>query len=190
MLKHFQILTADQRKILEAGRADMEKRMADMQAKMKANTKFSPAYMQTKMLDGLAKKLTLTDEQKIKLKDVFTANKPAEPATMMTKMQESQKAIQNELNSGKATVDSLKVILNANMHEDRLDKHLEVLVKVHDILTADQRKLAGSFPMFDGGFGKKGGHGFGFGKGPKGGHGPEMMGGFGGKGGFTPPPFF
>jgi Spy/CpxP family protein refolding chaperone len=164
ILKGYEILTVDQRKLLEDKRLEMEKRMDEMK------DKFNPA---DKILDIASKKLNLTEDQKTKLKVIIEESKPDFEA-MRTKRKNVAKSLSTELNSGKATIDSIKNILKNNAPEDQLTKHIDKLLKVHDLLSADQRKEASE--LFDK-FGK-GGHGFrghgkhrgGFGHFGKGGH--------------------
>lgn len=182
ILKSYQILTDEQKKTLETKQAEMQTKFNEMQSnrptlKQPLFNNFNPA---DKMIERLSTKLTLTEEQKTKLKAVFEANKPAQVDTSVidaarTKMQENRKAIQDSLKSGTATVDSIKALLQADKPEfakDNLDAHLNILVQVHDILTSDQRKIAVDL---------QGIAGFGFGKGD---HGMKGKGGHhkGGKG--------
>lgn len=184
ILKSYQILTAEQRQILETKKAEMYAKRSEMNdnrpAKPAFDANFNPA---DKMIDGLATKLTLTEEQKTKLKAILAESKPAKPdqATIdaaKAKRDANQKAIQDSLKAGTATVDSIKALLEANKPEapkDNADTHLNTLLKIHDLLTADQRKIAVDLPFA--GFGSFG-HGIGGKGGFKGGH------GMGGKGGF------
>lgn len=204
ILKSYQILTAEQRQTLETKKSEMDAKRAEMEAKRPAkpaiDANFNPA---DKMIDGLATKLTLTEDQKTKLKAIFEESKPAKPdqATIdatKAKRDANQKAIQDSLKAGTATVDSIKALLEANKPEapkDNADTHLNMLVKIHDVLTAEQRKIAVDLPIagaFGHGMGMggkggfKGGHGMG-GKGEfKGGHQGTGK-GFGGDRGFGLP---
>ncbi|MFN4149851.1 MAG: Spy/CpxP family protein refolding chaperone [Candidatus Sericytochromatia bacterium] len=168
MIKSYAILTAEQKATLETKQTEMEAKRAEMEAnrptvKPSPDASFNPA---DKMIENLATKLTLTEDQKTKLKAVFEANKPAQPdtATMdanRAKMEANRKAIQASIKDGTATVDSVVALLKADKPEvttDHIDSHLNTIVQVHDILTADQRKIAVDLPMIGIGFGGKGGH--------------------------------
>lgn len=190
MIKSYAILTAEQKATLETKQSEAEAKRAEMEAnrpttKPSPDVSFNPA---DKMIENLATKLTLTEDQKTKLTAVFEANKPAQPdaATMeanRTKMEANRNAIQSSIKDGSATVDSIVALLKADkpeMNTNHIDTHLNTIVQVHDILTADQRKIAVDLPMIGIGFGGDRGHG-----GQKGGHnmGGDMRGFAGGKGG-------
>lgn len=169
LLQTYNILTVEQRQKLEDLKKQMEanKPQVATDATIDAN--------KTKMLDDLVTKFALTSEQKA----AFVALQPAQVdrTAMDAKRKAADDAIQAELKSGNATVDSLKAILAKNEPDRTAEQtaRIDAIVKLHDVLTADQRKQMVQFVL--GHFGEKGGH--------EGGRGGE---GFGGKGGHGPAP--
>lgn len=164
LLQTYNIFTPEQRQKLEDTKKQMEAKMATM--KDDARFKNMEAN-RTKMFDDLVAKFNLSVEQKA----AFQALQPVQVdfATMDTKHKANYDAIQVELKSGNATVDSLKAILAKNAPDRTTEqaKRIDSIVKLHDILTADQRKQLLPLVFGHAGGGFKGGEGFGGKGGPR-----------------------
>lgn len=182
LLQTYNIFTPEQRQKLEDAKKQMEAKMAAM----KDDAKFKEMEAnRVKKQDEMLAKFNLNADQKA----AFLALQPVKPdfVTMDSKRKAADDAIQAELKSGNATVDSLKAILAKN-EPDRTAQQatrtaveatrIDAIVKLHDVLTADQRKQMVQFVLghFGGKEGFKGGRGFGGKEGFKGGE------GFGGHG--------
>lgn len=168
LLQTYNIFTPEQRQKLEDAKKQMDSKMATM----KDDTRFKNMEAnRTKMFDDLVVKFNLNADQKAAL----LALQPAKPdfATMDAKRKANYDAIQVELKSGNATVDSLKAILAKNAPDRTVEqaKRIDSIVKLHDLLTADQRKQVLPFVFGHAGGGFKGGEGFGGKGGPRGGKG-------------------
>jgi Spy/CpxP family protein refolding chaperone len=184
LLQTYNIFTPEQRQKLEDAKKQMEAKMATM----KDDAKFKEMEAnRVKKQDEMLAKFNLNADQKA----AFLALQPAKAdfAAMDAKRKAADDAIQAELKSGNATVDSLKAILAKNEPDRTAEQatrtaaeatRIDAIVKLHDVLTADQRKQMVQFVL--GHFGGKGGPGFGGKGGFKGGE------GFGGKGGHGPTP--
>lgn len=182
LLQTYNIFTPEQRQKLEDAKKQMEAKMATM----KDDAKFKEMEAnRAKKQDEMLAKFNLNADQKA----AFLALQPAKPdfATMDAKRKSADDAIQAELKSGNATVDSLKAILVKNEPDRTAEQtartaaeatRIDAIVKLHDVLTADQRKQMVQFVLghFGGKEGFKGGRGFGGKEGFKGGE------GFGGHG--------
>ncbi|MFN8575657.1 MAG: Spy/CpxP family protein refolding chaperone [Candidatus Sericytochromatia bacterium] len=177
MIKAYNILTAEQKSKLEANEKEMEAKAAEMKAKIDAKIASgeikkpsAPTDKANPMIEKLATDLSLTAEQKTALQAVFAppADANIDPATKHEQMKANRDAINSAVKSG--DVSKLTELLSANKPTvDPLERHLDTIIKVHDILTAEQRaKAVEKLPIL--GFG-------GFGKGDHGrGHGPEGFG--------------
>mgnify|MGYP001618221346 CR=1 FL=1 len=189
IIKTYNILTAEQKQILE----DKAKEMANKAPKeMPSPPSDFESSKTDKHLDKLATDLGLSDAQKASLKEAMQppvdAQKP-DPQKMFEKMKATQDAINTELKTGNASVDKIVAILKANAPEHpKNNNQLENLAKIHAVLNAEQRKkfielgpkgpgpggVGFGHPGHGGpGFGGPGGKGFN-GPGPKGGGFPGM----------------
>ena len=94
-----------------------------------------------KRLELLKKNLNLTETQVSSLKGLFEANKNNR-VEMFNNFKKFKTAIQTELKTGNPDVEKIKGILTEgkNLMESKLDGHLEKIVKVHDVLTPEQRQ--------------------------------------------------
>ena len=90
------------------------------------------------------KSVGLTDAQKTEVDKVMTETAPNRDE-MMTKMKTVRTSILAELKTGNPSVDKIKAILKESKGDmqSHLDKRLDTMIKIHDILTPEQRtKLA------------------------------------------------
>lgn len=137
IVKIYGILTPEQR-------VKIENKLNEMEGKIKgfANNpiakifKPSPEKKFAKMLNGL----DLNEVQKEKLKGVFDNNSDFRKQKLET-ASKIKNEIQTELKNG-ANTDKIRDILKTvkvNM-ESGIDNRIETMIKVHDILTVEQRK--------------------------------------------------
>jgi Spy/CpxP family protein refolding chaperone len=164
IIKTYNILTPEQRTILETNQAAMAARVPTARPT-------PPADQTNSRLDKLATALGLSDAQKASLAPIMQP--PArtdDEAAEQAKRKAAQDAVNAELKTGNATVDSIVAILKANAPAADTNRPNEIdrLAQIHAILNADQRT---KFISLD--------KGFGFGPGGHGGH----EGGHGGPGG-------
>lgn len=159
------ILTAEQRATLAAGPDQSDK---------PANMPSPPADLaarQTQMLDQLASKLSLSDDQKSQIKAIFDA-KATERQSAMTERQ-TQTAAQRTAwaalwNQSSISASDVSALIKKPEDLNAADDHLQELAKIHDILNADQRATFLTLNQF--GPGAPGGHGGEPGFGGPGGH--------------------
>lgn len=197
MIKAYNILTAEQKATLETKEAEMqakaEQMKADIEAKIAAGTIKKPeartdvAKKGGDIVDKFGTDLGLTDAQKASLKEALT---PAQPTQVSDADRQAQhdkmKQIHADINAAVKAGDVAKLteLLSAQKRPDNhTDAQVDKIVKIHDILTAEQRsKVVDKLPLFGHGFGPGGfgGHG---GPGGFGGRGGDKMGGHGGPGG-------
>lgn len=183
MIKSYNILTAEQKATLETKKQEMQAKFDQMKSQTSANVaqKPAPADRSSAMIDKLATTLGLTDAQKTSLKEALTPPvDTTDRATREAEMKANRDAVDAAVKAGDVT--KLTELLSAHKKDDHLDKHIDTIVKVHDILNADQRaKIVDQLPIL--GLGGRGGHG---GHGGPGGHeGGKMA-----KGGFDRGPRF
>lgn len=169
------ILTADQRAILAAG---------PDQANKPANFPSPPADLadrQTQMLDQLATKLSLSDDQKTQIKAIFDAKATERQSAMkerQTQMEAQRTAWAAIWVKSSISASDVTALIQKTDDAKPADQHLQELEQIHAILNADQRASFLSLNQFalggpGGGPGGKGGPGGerGFGGGGRGGHG-------------------
>ena len=183
IIKTYNILTAEQKQQLTDLQAQREaKKAASATGTTTDADKATFEAAKTKRFDELATTLGLNDAQK----EAFKALTQHEVKTDAAKPVRTNPMteIQAQLKAGTATVDSIKALLTptkpvvdeaarAAKEETRLDN----IIKLHDLLTSDQRTKAVAYVFGHGGFG---GHGGKMGKGHGG-----FGGGHGGPGGFA-----
>ena len=96
-------------------------------------------------LDGIK----LSADQKKKLHAIMEANRPADPKAAMEQMHGLHKQIRTLLTSpgpvDKAQLQELEQQL-ASLENQRVLKHLQIDVQIHDLLTADQLKELAARP--------------------------------------------
>lgn len=150
IVKGYQVLTVEQRALIEQKMAKRKAKRAQRTEKMgKFHQKF-----QGKMLKRMTKNLQLTPEQQTKMEAIFDSTLPNRQA-MRAQKQAIHTAIKNELKAG-ADVEKIKGILKQakNKHEGKLDLMVDKMAQVHALLTPEQRqklvKKIDKFPMFGG----------------------------------------
>lgn len=145
ILKSYNVLNADQKKILETKNEFMFNNF-------RAN-KFIIGFGPD--MNTIATELGLNDTQKASFNTLMpTAPDMSNNGTDLT----LEQSIGTELKTGTATTDKIKAILKSSSSytSSVQDEELEKLVKIHDILTADQRKTFISKVSFGGGMGPGG----------------------------------
>ena len=175
MIKLHDILTAEQRAQLAKGPEQANATRPEPPA--------DAADRETQRLDQLATGLSLSDEQKAQIKALFDAeasSRQSEMDSRRTAMEAERTALSDLLTADSVDRTALKTLLQSRMaKKPDADDHLQQLVKIHDILTADQRA---KFLTLAGPGGPGGHEGFGGGRGPGGPGGHEGFGGHGGPG--------
>lgn len=185
MVKAYNVLTAEQKATLETNKKEMQAKIdAKIAANLSTTAKTRPDN--TAMFDKLTADLGLSDAQKTSLKEALT--RPAQVEADRTAAEAERKtkheAVDAAIKAG--DVSRLTELLSSQKRPDHLDNSVDRLVKIHDILTADQRIKAVdriAFLSIGGGHGRPHGGDFGSheGMGPQGGHGD-----FGGHKGMRP----
>lgn len=167
------ILTAEQRaQLASAAPADAP-----------ANRPSPPAdaaSRESQHLDDLATRLGLSDDQKTQLQAIFAdeaTTRQTEMETRRTQMEAERTRLNSLLSADSLDTAALKTLLQARASAPKADDAFATLVKIHDLLTADQRATWLTVAQHGPQMGGPGGHG-----GPAG---PDAMesGGRGGKGG-------
>lgn len=94
-----------------------------------------------KRLAFLKSNLNLTDDQVSSLKGLFENNKD-QRAEMFNNFKKIKNSVQSELKTGNPDVEKIKGILTdaKKIMESKMDNHLDKIVKVHDVLTPEQRQ--------------------------------------------------
>lgn len=94
-----------------------------------------------KRLAFLKSNLNLTDDQVASLKGLFENNKD-QRAEMFKNFKSIKDSVQAELKTGNPDVEKIKEILTdaKKVMESKMDSHIDKIVKVHDVLNAEQRK--------------------------------------------------
>lgn len=166
IVKGYAILTDEQKKKLEEKMNEAETKFQAMKDKFSGMKKGPKFFGPEKMIDKISSELGLTEEQKTKIKALFSEKDRPDPKEMFEKMKKVQTEIKAELKGANPSIDKVKEILKANKPpQDKMDKMFDKVSQVHDILNAEQRqKLVDKMD-------KMMGQHKGFGKGPKGGHG-------------------
>jgi Spy/CpxP family protein refolding chaperone len=137
IIKAYNILTPEQRTKVENKLNEMEKKMQGfMKNPMAKNFQGSD-----KMIERFTKDLNLTDTQKSSLKALVEEGKPDHTA-MFEKAGQVKSAVLAELKTGNPSADKIKGILQGirGDMQSNIDSRLDKLVKVHDLLTPDQRQ--------------------------------------------------
>jgi Spy/CpxP family protein refolding chaperone len=146
IVKTYNILTPEQRTILETKQAEMAAKVPPVKPTPSPEQEAAMVARESRKIDKLATDLRLSDDQKVRLEEVLEAGKVDKPdfAADEAKRKATHDAINAELKSGNATIESVAAILKANApteiknHEvDQLDR----LAKIHDILNAEQRAI-------------------------------------------------
>ncbi len=184
MIKAYNILTSEQKATLETKKAEMQAKAEAMKAEIDAKIGAGTAKVKpdnSAMFDKLATDLALTDAQKTSLKEALTP--PVKVEADRTAEQAARKAQHDAVDSAikAGDVAKLKELLASEKKPDMIENILDRIVKIHDILNADQRaKIVDKVPFlgFGGGHGRpQGGKGGGYDKGGKGEHIGFAMGG-------------
>jgi Spy/CpxP family protein refolding chaperone len=158
LIKTYNILTQDQRDLLE-------KLQQDGAPKTPVARPTPSAEDIAKMVEGHLAKITtllsLDETQQAALKPLLQPPAPPDFQADQEKRKATHDAINSELKSGNATVESVVAILKANRPADPHAGELDRLAKIHDILNADQRKtfLEKGIGFGPGGKGPEGPHG-------------------------------
>lgn len=146
IIKSYNVLNAEQKKILETKNEYMFNNF-------RAN-KFIIGFGPD--MNTIATELNLNDAQKASFNTLMPTapDMPDNGGSDLT----LEKSIGTELKTGTATTDKIKAILKSSSSytSSVQDEELEKLVKIHDILTADQRKTFISKVSFGGGMGPGG----------------------------------
>jgi Spy/CpxP family protein refolding chaperone len=141
IIKAYNILTPEQR-------TKVENKLTEMENKMKGFMNNPIAKMfkggPEKHFEKFTANLNLTDAQKASFK-AFAQDGMPDRQAMLDKAGKIKTAVFAELKTGNPSADKIKGILDGVKTEmqSKLDDRLDKLVKVHDLLTAEQRtKLA------------------------------------------------
>jgi len=162
MAKHivviYNILTPEQRvkaeEKINSFEANIEKFRQNFQNKQGTKGKFNKQGMKKDfgmmgMHGGMfgLQNINLTDAQNEQIKTIMTETQPNRDE-MINKAKTVKTSILAELKTGNPSVDKIKSILKESKGDiqSHLDKRLDTMIKVHDILTPEQRtQLAQNF---------------------------------------------
>lgn len=138
LIKAYNILTTEQRNKIETKINDMENKFQSM-SKSPMSKMFG--FAKNKRFDWLTNDLNLTEAQKTDLKALMEPSE-TDKTQIFEKMKSAKNTIIAELKSGNPNADKIASVLKdaRTGMESKMDSKLDMLVKLHDTLNADQRQ--------------------------------------------------
>ncbi len=136
IVKAYNILTPEQRDKVESRLNQIEKKVGNFSN----NPLIKKFHNPEKRVEMMAKALNLSDSQKENLKSLFQNGVP-DRKEQFDKIKNIRASVQTELKTGNPNAEKIKSIIKGARDgmEANMDKHLDKLIKVHDILTPEQR---------------------------------------------------
>lgn len=130
IVKAYNILNAEQKKIIET-------KIDNLESKIEG---FMDKKDHTEHFNKMKANLNLSAEQEVKLKALFESAK-SERVAMFDNIKKVRKDVSSELKNG-GNVDNIKQIITnlKNEHASKINEKIDKIAEFHDILTVEQRK--------------------------------------------------